>query len=291
MDYITRIKRALDFIEENLKNKTTLKQIAASAYFSEYHFHRIFHGITGENVMCYLRKRRLTEAAKETLLSDRNLLEIAIFYQFDSQESFTRAFKKIFGTTPGKYRQNNKRYLVLYKNPITIEKLNHYKENLTMEPKIVEMDEIKLIGMSCKTSLANNKVPELWQSFIPRMAEVPNRTNQSIALGVCQIESNFDFRDFGEDSVFTEISGVEVSNFNNVPEGMVTHTIPASKYTVFTHKGNVEGLKKTYDYIYGVWFPKQKYEIAQMDTFEYYDERFISPEDPNSEMDIFIPIK
>ena len=102
MNYLSKIQNSIDFIEVNLRQDLNLSKVSDSAYFSKFHFHRLFHAITGENVMFYIRKRRLTEAAKELLITDKSILEVALEYQFDSQESFTRAFKKNVWRYPGK---------------------------------------------------------------------------------------------------------------------------------------------------------------------------------------------
>lgn len=54
----------------------------------------------------YIRKRRLSCAAHDLLITSKRIIDIAVEYQFQSQESFTRAFKKMFGITPGKYRKS-----------------------------------------------------------------------------------------------------------------------------------------------------------------------------------------
>ena len=47
----------------------------------------------------------------------------------------------------------------------------------------------------------------------------------------------------------------------------------------------------TYQYIWSVWFPKSGYELAEQDDFECYTERFLGPNNPHSEIDIYFPIK
>ncbi len=50
IDYLARIEKAIDFIEENLLEPITLKEVAGEAGFSQYHFHRIFQSILGSSV-------------------------------------------------------------------------------------------------------------------------------------------------------------------------------------------------------------------------------------------------
>lgn len=98
------VHNVLQFIEDNLENELNLDIIARHAAASKYHFHRRFHAYTGTTLASYIRKRRLSSAASKLLTTDQRILEIALDYQFESQEAFTRAFKKMFQMPPNRYR-------------------------------------------------------------------------------------------------------------------------------------------------------------------------------------------
>lgn len=98
------VYKALQFIENNLKNELSIETVANYVATSKYHFHRLFHSYVGTPLATYIRKRRLSNAATELLTTERRILEIALDYQFESQEAFTRAFKKMFQMTPGQYQ-------------------------------------------------------------------------------------------------------------------------------------------------------------------------------------------
>lgn len=120
MDYTMNIQNSIDYIEENLCEKIKVSDVAKHSHFSQFYFHRLFHAVVGEPMMEYVRKRRLSEAAIELVKTDKKVTDIALAYQFSSLESFTRAFKKIYGMTPREYR-NNQRNIVLYKKRIVLE--------------------------------------------------------------------------------------------------------------------------------------------------------------------------
>jgi len=98
------IKKSIEYIEDNLDNKIELKELADKAFLSKYHFHRVFHSVVGEPVAEYIRKRRLKEAASELVTTDNKIVDIALKYQFSSQEAFTKAFKRIYGVPPREFR-------------------------------------------------------------------------------------------------------------------------------------------------------------------------------------------
>lgn len=108
MNYIDKAEIVINYIEENLEKKITLEDLAQLTYFSKFHFHRIFQDIIGESVMEYIRKRRISKAALRLMCSDSKIIDIAIEYQFNSQDTFTRAFTRYFNLTPSVFRKNGK---------------------------------------------------------------------------------------------------------------------------------------------------------------------------------------
>jgi hypothetical protein len=64
--------------------------------------------MTGETVAGYIRKRRLSEAARKLITTLSPILDLAFDYQFESQEAFTRSFKKQFRFSPAAYRQRGR---------------------------------------------------------------------------------------------------------------------------------------------------------------------------------------
>ncbi|GKU78159.1 helix-turn-helix domain-containing protein [Paenibacillus sp. L3-i20] len=105
MKYHPMINQAIGYIETHLEEELTLEDVAAAAGFSMYHFHRIFQQQVGMSVIDYVRCRRLAGAAALLLHSTEDILQIAIQCKFESQEAFTRAFKKVYNLPPGRYRK------------------------------------------------------------------------------------------------------------------------------------------------------------------------------------------
>src|SRR5690625_2931570 len=93
------------YVEENLHEPLKLEDIAKQVGFSKFHFHRIFQSLIGMTVIEYIRMRRLANASAALLYTSERILDIALYYQFESQESFTRAFKVIYKLPPGQYRR------------------------------------------------------------------------------------------------------------------------------------------------------------------------------------------
>lgn len=291
MDYIAKVERAIEFIESKLSSSPDLSAIAQEACLSRYHFHRIFLALTGETPGEYIRKRRLTEAADKLLRTDDDLLDIALNTGFETQQSFSRAFSQHFGISPGRYRKRGKGIYLFERKSITTERLKHLK-NITMEPIIKNVEGFRVIGMSTKTTLKNNVIPQLWERFMPRHEEIKQRIKPESFFEVCIAREGFSLDDFNEETEFEELAGVAVSETAEIPEGMKSADIPSGKYAVFTHKGPFMELSKTYDYIWGTWIPRSGMEVDMRSDFEQYDmNRMFGPDHPESEVDIYIPLK
>lgn len=104
MNYKEHIENALEYIETNLKTDMKLADLSRVAGYSEYHFLRVFKEVTGLTPVDYIRKRRLSEIAREMDISERPISDIAFEYGFNSKENFTRAFKAEHHVLPTEYK-------------------------------------------------------------------------------------------------------------------------------------------------------------------------------------------
>lgn len=99
--YLRQIQRAITFIEDHLEEDLRPDAIAREARMSMWHFQRIFSAALGQPLMDYVRRRRLSRAMEVLCSRREGILDIALDSGFRSQEAFTRAFKAMFGVTPG----------------------------------------------------------------------------------------------------------------------------------------------------------------------------------------------
>ncbi|OLN25363.1 Transcriptional regulator, AraC family [Desulfovibrio sp. DV] len=104
-DWERRVLSAMRVMEAGLDGELPLAAIAAAAYFSPYHFHRVFAGITGETVGACLRRLRLERAAQRLCYSDQPVTNVALEAGFDAPEAFGRAFRSAYSMTPTVWRR------------------------------------------------------------------------------------------------------------------------------------------------------------------------------------------
>jgi len=284
MTYRKSIQQSLDFIERELDSNMKSADIAKEVGYSVYHFHRLFLAIVGTTIADYVRRRRLTESALSLLESKKQIIQIALDFQFETQESFTRAFKKLFGTTPAKYRKQNVPYVAQYQFKIEIINSDISTGEFEMDPNILEKDEFKVIGLSKNYVFKQpNDIPELWNEFNRRENEIKNIVRNGKSYGLC-IQADIKSEDF------EYLACVEVSEFEEIPLGMSQYTIAANKYVVFTARG-VQNIQSTFEFIYGKWLKETGYKLAESPDFELYDERFDPTNPLEGEVDIYVPVR
>ena len=280
---IQKIQLAIDFAEEHLTDPVTFEEAASCSGFSPFHFHRLFVALTGSTFCDYLRRRRLSEAGKELITTSNRIIDIAIKYQFESQESFTRSFSKMFDMTPGQFRKAENPKLFYFKRRLTREILAHLQRGVTMEPKIVELPGFTVVGMRYVGDNKNQEIAQMWSEFNRDCLWIKYVKRFSPGLGVCTMIP-------GEKEKFEYIAGFMVDKVEEIPQGFVSKELKPQKYAVFTHKGSLETLKNTYSYAYATWLPNSGYEYDDASDLEWYDNRF-KDFAPESEFDILLPIK
>lgn len=102
-----RMLKAVNFIEENCDRQLNLEEICKHIGSSKYHFHRQFFAYYGINVFEFIQIAKLKLSAN-SLAFEKNkaIIEISFDTGFDSQQSFSKAFKRIFGQSPSAFRKN-----------------------------------------------------------------------------------------------------------------------------------------------------------------------------------------
>ncbi len=142
---------AIDYIESHLYEKLDLEAVAGAVHYSKYHLHRMFADTVGLTIHDYVQRRKLTEAAKLLVFSDRPILEIALLAGYESQQSFTDIFKAMYKKSPNQYREEEEFYplqlkYVLNENP------SHFEEKDLQERIVFATEEdipewIKLVRL------------------------------------------------------------------------------------------------------------------------------------------------
>lgn len=290
---MNRFLEGLRYIEDNLLTRFTVADVARAAGYSAYHYCRLFHTLTGDSVMSYARKRRLTVAAKAlTNGSGTRLIDLALDCGFESQAAFTRAFKRHFGVPPGAVRKSGRTWLPRCRWPLDAAALADLPETLTMEPKFAERGDISFVGLRLDVDAKKGADgPDVWRRFHPMIEKIRHRRGTH-ALGVVEVIDKaagaFAY------SAAVEVERVAVERAADVPQGLIGKTLPGGRFAVFTHRlascDIGAELMRTFGYIYGTWVPRSGTKLRAYYDLEVYDQRFDS-KTITGEVDIWVPVK
>jgi AraC-like DNA-binding protein len=100
---IAALKRARQYLDTQRTRVVHSVELEAVTGLTRYELARQFRLMCGTSPYRYLLMRRL-DVARQQLVGDRSLVEVAIEAGFADQAHFSRMFKATFGITPARYR-------------------------------------------------------------------------------------------------------------------------------------------------------------------------------------------
>lgn len=273
------VGKALWFIETNLNDELSLAAIAVFAGVSRFHLLRAFGAATGFSVMGYVRRRRLSEAAKRLTAGADDILAVALDHGYASHEAFTRAFRDQFGITPEAARTAGDLANIELVEAIAM------NDNLIVDlapPRFEDGRAMLIAGIGERYTFETNRgIPFQWQRFVPYIGHLEGQIGRT-TYGLC---CNQD----GQGS-FDYVCGVEVSSFADLPAELQRVRVPKQRYAVFTHQGHVSRLRAVVYTIWNKMLPSLGLEVADAPDFERYDER-VNPQTGMGTTEVWVPIK
>lgn len=258
------IRKAVWYVESHLNEALTLEEIAASCDISTFYLTRAFAAGTGITLMRYVRNRRLTNAAKQLVVSKTDILPIALEAGYGSHEAFTRAFKDLFGLTPEELRKAGTTRTLTLTEPLS---MHREETDPYVEPRIETQPAIILAGIrqrhDCRSPVG---IPAQWQRFLPHLGTIRHQIGPT-AFGACY---GFD----ETDGCFNYLCSVQVEHDGNLPEGFESLHLPETKVAVFRHAEHVAAIRNTMAAIWNQWLPRSGYRPAASATLECYGPEF-----------------
>jgi AraC family transcriptional regulator len=300
-EYVKRINRVTEFIDEHYHEQVNLDKLAEVAHFSPFHFHRIFSMITGETPADFFLRIR-TEKAAQQLRDCRNksISEIAFDCGFSSLALFARTFRRHFGMNASSFRRSEKPVFakdgIYYsKNGQPLRKNGQldtgsnseicFENLIIMETKIVVKEMPDMQAVYCRHTGSFNEICKAYDKLF-RFAG---------PRGLIKADSHT-VTVYHDDPSVTEISKVRQSACLVVEgdvevEGEIGKmTIKGGKFAVGHFEIDVTGFEKAWNTMCA-WFTESGYEPGEGNPYEYY---YCDPENhPEHKfvLDICIPVK
>jgi len=304
-EYISRINKVMDYIEQNIEQTISLNSIAKVAHFSPFHFHRIFTLLVGETPADFLQRIRIEKAAQQIKVDNsKTISDIAYDCGFSSVSLFSRIFRKHFGITAKQFRNQEQPVLVnngIYysKNGQIKSKKNQllpdldlqlcsvkFKQLIIMETiiKVTEMPIIQVIY--CRHTGAFNQIGEAYGKLM-KWAGPRGLLNDPCTKSLTV---------YHDDPSITEIEKVRQSACLIVKEDVKVEgeigkmTIPGGTYAV----GHFEIAETQFEEAWNtmcLWLTESGYEPKNGNPYELYHNNHMEHPEHKFILDICIPVK
>ena len=287
---VKAIKQLVNLIDEKATEPLDLDQLAKQVGISKFYLHRLFKSITNRPLMTYVRDRRISLSVYHLIHSNRNIIDIAMEYQFGYEQSYIRAFKNKYNVTPAQYRRHQMEIPIEQK--LDLHMLHNIGSNLIMEPRMcvkprfcVQGLETEIVHLeNLKYMTTNQQAERVWEHYLPFMDNVINR---NIYIGLVRYTERKDYSNY-------YVSGTEVELDSTCKAPLVSYEIDAYEYAVFRYVGlhsphsiTFHALLDIYSFI-DDWKMRTAYCQAAPFHFERIDLQVCK--NNYCEMDIYIPI-
>jgi AraC family transcriptional regulator len=274
--------RAREHIDTHLFEPLSLTALASEARLSAFHFSRAFGARFGFSPMAYVRTRRLATAAERLAAkSAPPLIELAFDCGFDSQEAFTRAFKRVFGVPPGRYRQGEKSPADPLSLPAEHAEIALDEAGAQLKPGI------RVAGLRGLFNLENNAgIPRLWER-LQRRLPLPGQGGRE-TYGVCAAAPTR-----AQPGLFYT-AGVALAPDARKPAGLQVTELEPHTYLVF-HQTMTGGpvhpqMRAAVRKIWGELLPNCRRTLASAPDIEFYPEDF-RPDREGAWVEWWVPVE
>ncbi len=297
-EYIKRINKVLTYIDKNLDTELSLQKISNIAYYSPFHFHRLFKAITNETLNTYITRKRIESAAMMLIHKKAvKISEISNKYGFNNDSTFSRTFKKIYGQSPTEFRKSNKdNFSKISKIDSNIGKANfitdeylcniiNLKNWIKMNAKI-EITEMPKMNLAYVTQIGVSGIENAFQRIIKWAT--PKELLKKKDTNVCRVFHD-SFKVTDADKVRMSI-GILTNKHITVDGEVGLTTIEKGKNIVGRFIIEPKEFEKSWESLF-IWMNENGYKKADRYPFEIYHNNFNDHPEKKCIVDLIIPIE
>ncbi len=296
VDYKSRINKVFNFIDQNLDSKLPLNTISEIAFFSPFHFHRVFKTMTGETLNEFITRRRIEKSVLDLLHKKLSISEISHTYGFGENAAYTKAFKKYYGVSPTEFkRQNPNKFTRIRqlksKNGQEYPDIDQYvcvidnlKKWIKMNAKI-EVKEMSRLNYSYISCIGSNELSGAFQKLMAWAIPKGLMNEQAKMMTIYHDSLKVTEEEKARLSAcFILEKPVEVEGEIELSQ------MTAGKYIVGRFEIQLEDFEKSWTSLY-LWMNENGYNKADKDSFEIYHNNFNEHPEKKAIVDFYVPIE
>lgn len=314
-EYICRINRVIDYIEDNLSQDLSLNKLAKVACFSPYHFHRIFSSMIGESLNQFITRLRMEKAATLVVTNfTRPISQIMFDCGYSDPSSFARAFKKYMGMSATQWRKKNKRKISQNNNKFNqelskarkaLKKSSCYiradiinqKWSMKMNTRndlkaVVEVKEIESMPVAYIRHIGPYQAdPDLFQNLYEKLFK------WAAARDLLNFPETQTLTVYHDDPEITDEEKLRMSVCITIPEDTQVSgeigkmKIPGGKYAFANFRLDSTQFGAAWNMVCKEWLPESGYQFDDRPSFEMCHNNPAKDPENKFDVDIVIPLK
>jgi AraC family transcriptional regulator len=218
-------------IENGIKDNINASALSKKYGFSEVHLRRLFSFAFKQTISAYIRSRTLAASIGDLLKTYATVLEIAVEYGFEYEQSYIRAFKREFGITPGDLRKTGK--ITKIKPPLHLFDENKLGDSVFFGPDIVIVPQFYIIGKRHRIpfEVSTDMAPQVGKRFWEEERnQIKGAVNPHVYIGLTR---SINLKE--KHSEYTP--SLQVKNLKNIPHGLSGDTFETSMCARFRYIG------------------------------------------------------
>jgi AraC family transcriptional regulator len=280
-----RIYRSIEFMQEHLHLPLTGEEIASAAGFSHFHFHRLFHELTGETPMQSLNRLRLERAANLLIKNPMlKVTQIAMDCGFSSPAVFSRSFKQAYHIAPINFRmqQSMPDFQIL---PASHQEQDSLIASCLIDLSVKDMPALQVAAIPSEGGYNLDSICAAWQSL-----NIWAQARQLIHPDTWALGISLDDPTITAPQQCRYYAAVVLRQPVNVSGQVTAFTIPAGNYLFCHFKLIADQIQAAYRWVYQQALPHAQYHYSGGMVYERY---LLFPQDGSDrpmDMEVVIPV-
>lgn len=275
IDYRARMDRVVAHVHEHFDKPLDLAQLAGIAHLSPCHWHRIYHALYGETLATTVRRLRLHHASGLLVNSSADIETVACRSGYPNAQSFARAFRLQYGTSPSQFRKHGKLGSILNARAEVVQ--------CSYEVEIRSVPRVRVAGLTHRGSyMGIGKAFEMSLVSLSALGQVSTNSrwlaeyqDDPFAIPQAQLRSR---------------AGLSVAEDWQVPRPLVAFELGGGRCAVLRHRGPYANMRAAYQWLFGHWLVQSGACAGDAPVFEEYlnNPRDTAPADLMT--DVFLPL-